>query len=441
MPVSIPSSDPLYKLLPESCLLKNSNIIDTHNRNEYVADLRIKNGIICEIGANLTLNKNEQVFDLTGKYITSGFFDLHVHFREPGLEQAEDVISGCNAAMAGGFTGVAMMPNTTPAMDQIKLFNDLNSRGKSLLVDTYQIPAITTGREGKNIVKMEEFVKNGSLGFSDDGTGIQDSLTMKKALEIASELNVPLMVHSEDDSLKNGSINEGIISKKLNLPGISTLTEDIMIARDILISEYTEGKVHFQHVSTKGAVELIRKAKEKGLKITSEATPHHFSLDETKLLNLDTNFKMNPPLRAQDDVKAIQIGLKDGTIDAIATDHAPHTKESKQKNLENAPFGVIGLETAFGVGYKNLVQSKVLSFMEYLTKLNYYPRKILNLETNLVRTGIAANLVILDLNTKYVIKESSFKSKSSNSCFLGEELTAKAIGVINKNKIYIDGKL
>ncbi len=423
-----------HENLPNKCLLKNGTIIDPVQREEFKKDLLIENGKIVKIAENIN-EENCEVIDCKGKYISTGFFDLHVHFREPGLEQAENIITGSNAAMAGGFTGVLMMANTNPCVDNKFIFRDLNSRKENLLVDAYQVPAVTIGRKGEVLVEMAELVSEGALAFSDDGSGIQKSETMRGALEYSKMFDKPLLVHEEDTSFNIGVMNESLISTELGLPATPTLSEDNMVARDILLTDYTKGRTHFQHISTKQSIEMVRQAKKKGINVTCEVTPHHLYFTDEKIRSFSTNYKMNPPLRSNEDLEAILEGFKDGTIDAIATDHAPHTPESKKKEFNFAPFGVIGLETAFNSSYTKLVLGGYLDLMTLLEKLIVNPRKIINLDYDLLKEGQVANLVVFDTETKTTITEDFFKSKARNSAFIGEELTGKIHAVINKNRI------
>jgi len=427
-----------HKILAEIVIIKNGTIVDSFNNKEYRSDIKIINGNISQISENIIVGENDTIIDVEGKYISSGFFDLHVHFRDPGAGDAENIFTGSNAAMAGGFTGVALMPNTSPCMDNIHLFNELENRAKDLLVEIHQIPSITRGRKGNTLVDMDSFAENGALGFTDDGSGVQSSEIMKKAFEKGRELNKPMMIHSEDETYDIGVMNEGEVSKKLGRAGISNLVEDTMTARDIHISRHTGGKVHFQHISTKGAVNLIRNAKEEGVNVTCEVTPHHFSLTDKMVETFSTNYKMNPPLRTQEDVDAILEGLKDGTIDAIATDHAPHSKEKKSLDFDNAPFGIIGLETAYNAGIKFLVNTKVLTFMDFIKKLNVNPRNIIGLDSDLIKEGKEANLVIFDTDTTWIADKDKMKSMSNNTCYHNEEFSGKVFGVINKNRISIN---
>ncbi|PID27222.1 MAG: dihydroorotase [Candidatus Cloacimonadota bacterium] len=427
---------PEYKNLPVKVLIKNGKIVDPVNGINEIKDIKIIDGVIEEIATKIAVEDDTLVINAEGKYISQGFFDMHVHFRDPGIEQAENIVSGSNAAMAGGFTGVAMMPNTEPCIDNKFLFNDLVSRSKDFLVDCHPIPAITVGRKGEKITEMAELVETGALGFTDDGSGVQSSESSRRALEYSKMFDVPIMVHAQDTSFEPGVMNEGFYSTLLGMAGISNLTEDLMISRDIHIAEYTGGKLHIQHISTKKGVELVRDAKKRGLKVTAEVTPHHFSLTDEKVTTFSTDFKMAPPLRAEDDLKAVLEGLKDGTIDAIATDHAPHTPEKKNVEFDFAPFGVIGLETSFAAGNSNLVKKGILTIESLIEKMAVNPRKILKLDYDLIKVGNKANLTIFDTETEFVVDRFKMKSLSRNTAFNGETLFGKVYHTINNGKIF-----
>ena len=422
--------------LPKSCVIKNGTIIDTFKETEYLSDIKIVNGVITDIKESITTDASDLIIDAKGKYVSSGFMDMHVHLREPGYEQAETFITGSNAAMSGGFTRVALMPNTSPCVDNIFVYNDICRRTENLLVNIHQIPAVTVGREGKALVEMAELNDNGALAFSDDGDGLQSSEAMKGALQYAGMFNVPILVHEEDKTFLDGVMNESFVSTELGMSGIPNIAESTMIARDIEIARYVDGNPHFQHISTIESVKLIREAKKEGLKVSSEVTPHHFSLTDEKVKTFSTDYKMNPPLRTQEDVNEILKGLKDGTIDVIASDHAPHTPEKKNVEFDYAPFGVLGLETLFSVGIKYLVNTNVLSLMEYLKKITTNPRKILNLDNDLIKVGKIAELTIFDIDSEWKVDRRKLLSKSLNTCYHDETLNGQVEVVINNSKIY-----
>lgn len=423
-------------------LLKNSSVINpAQNLNEKEFDILIEDGIIKQTGKNLKLNSDEgKTIDLSGKIIVPGFFDMHVHLREPGREDEETVESGCNAAANGGFTAVACMPNTEPAIDSAEVVEFIKKQASNHLVDVYPVAAASLGRKGEVLSPMAELKDAGAVGFSDDGVAIKSSSLLKRALEYSLMFDLPIIEHCEDESLAGGAMNESINSTLLGLPAIPNVAEDLIVMRDILLAEYTGGRVHIAHISSANAVNMVREAKKKGIKVTAEVTPHHFTLTDDAVKTYDTNTKMNPPLRTRKDVDAIIEGLKDGTIDCIATDHAPHSIEEKEMEFEYAPNGIVGLETSLGLAFTELLHKKILSLEELILKYAINPRKILNLQIPLIQIGSRANLTILDTEIVWTVDKTKFLSKSRNTPFHKKLLTGKAIGVINNCKMFFEGK-
>ena len=424
-------------------LLKNIHLVNPYtNVDEENTSLIIVNGKIEKIG-KLDSNdeKEAKVFDLKGKVVAPGFFDMHVHLREPGREDEETVVTGCNAAAYGGFTGVACMPNTEPAIDSAEVVNFILKQAKNHLVNVYPIGAATIGRKGEVISPMAELFEAGAVGFSDDGVAIKTASVLRRAMEYSSMYNTPIIEHCEDETLAGGSMNEGINSTLLGLPPLSSVAEDLIVGRDILMAEYTGGRVHIAHISSKKSVELVREAKSRGIVVTAEATPHHFTLTDDAVKSYDTNTKMNPPLRTQSDLNAILDGLKDGTIDCIASDHAPHSIEEKEAEFQFAPNGVIGLETQIGLAFSELYHKKVLTLTQLIEKFAINPRKILNLSIPEFKVGETANLTILDPDAVWTVDISKFKSKSRNSPFNKRLLTGRAVGVINNFQMLFEGEL
>lgn len=410
------------------------------NLKEDKVDLLINDGVIAEIGK---LNEKDlgevKSFDLNGKIVVPGFYDMHVHLREPGREDKETVVSGCNSAANGGFTGVACMPNTEPAIDSAEVVSFIKKQAANHLVDVHPIAAATIGRKGEVLSPMAELFEAGAVGFSDDGTAIKTASILKRAMEYAIMYDLPIIEHCEDESLAGGAMNESINSTILGLPPIPSIAEDLIVMRDILMSEYTGAKIHIAHISTKRSVEMVRDAKAKGIKVTAEVTPHHFALTDDAVKTYDTNVKMNPPLRTKADVDAVIEGLKDGTLDCIASDHAPHTIEEKEVEFEYAPNGIIGLETQIGLALTELYHKRLLTLEQLIEKLAINPRKILNLPVPQIKKGESANLTILDLSTVWTVNKSKFLSKSINTPFDKKLLTGKSSGVINKNQMYFNG--
>jgi dihydroorotase len=423
-------------------ILKNVRVVNPEQKLDVdKTNLVLENGVITSIGEvkEKDLN-NSKVFEMEGKVVTPGFFDMHVHLREPGREDEETVITGCNAAANGGFTGIACMPNTEPAIDSAEVVNFIKKQAANHLVDVFPIGAATMERKGEILSPMLELSAAGAIAFSDDGVAIKTSAIVKRALEYSKMLNQPIIEHCEDESLAGGAMNEGTNSTLFGLPPLPSVSEDIIVARDILLAEYTGGKIHIAHISTKKSVELVRDAKQKGINVTAEVTPHHFTLTDDELKTYDTNFKMNPPLRTKTDVKAVIEGLKDNTIDCIASDHAPHSIEEKEMEFELAPNGILGLETQIGLTLTELMHKNILTLGEIIYKMAIMPRRILNLSIPKIEIGEAANLTILDLEEIWNVDRNKFKSKSRNTPFDKMLLKGKPVAAINKAKMFFEDK-
>ncbi len=424
-------------------LLKNIHLINPYtNVDKENSSFLIVNGKIEKMGKfDSNDEKEAKVFDLNDKIVAPGFFDMHVHLREPGREDEETVVTGCNSAAYGGFTGVACMPNTEPAIDSAEVVNFILKQARNHIVDVHPVGAATIGRKGEVISPMAELFEAGAVGFSDDGVAIKTASVLRRALEYSSMYKTPIIEHCEDETLAGGAMNEGINSTILGLPPLSSVAEDLIVGRDILMAEYTGGRVHIAHISSKRSVGLVREAKSKGLAVTAEVTPHHFTLTDDAVKFYDTNMKMNPPLRTQSDLNAILDGLKDGTIDCIASDHAPHSIEEKEAEFQFAPNGIIGLETQIGLAFSELYHKKVLTLAQLIEKFAINPRKILNLAIPEFKVGEIANLTILDPDAVWTVDLSKFKSKSRNSPFNKRLLTGRAIGVINNSQMLLEGEL
>jgi len=407
---------------------KGIQIINPAQKLNITTDLWLKDGIIKEMSNNYA----------KGLTAIPGLFDMHVHFREPGYEYKEDLKSGMNAAANGGFTGVLIMPNTKPPIHDKTVVEYIKSKTKGNLVDVYISGAITQNQDGQHITNMLELNENGVVLFTDDGDSVLNSEVMKRAFEYATPMDLLISQHCEDHSLtQKFDMNESEISIKLGLRGYPSVAEEIILFRDIALAEYCGNRrYHAQHISTKGSVELIRNAKAKGLRVTCEVTPHHIALTDQELTSYDTNYKMNPPLRTQKDVDALIEGLVDGTIDAIATDHAPHSKLEKDVEFDKAPNGIVGLETSFAVCYTNLVATKKLSFERLIELMSINPRKILNLQPIEISKDKPANLTIVDCNEEWIVDSSNFLSKSKNSPFVNKKILGKIRYTINNGKIH-----
>ena len=380
-------------------------------------------------------------YDMAGKIIVPGFFDMHVHFREPGQTHKEDIITGALAAAYGGFTGVLCMPNTKPPVDNIEVIDSLTKKAKGNIVSVYNTACATLGREGKKITDIKSLHEHGALAITDDGSPIADDEIMKGVLEVTAKENIPVIQHCEVMSITNkGIMNEGAVSRNLRVNGIPKASEYEIIKRDIELTKNVKGAhYHVQHISTKEGVELVRKAKREGLNVTAEACPHHFILTDEAVAKYGTNAKMNPPLRSKEDVNAVLEGLRDGTIDVICTDHAPHTEEEKSLPLEKAPFGVIGLETAVGLANTYLVETGIISLDDMIKKMSVNPRKILNLPEIKIQEGEPANFTILDIKSQYTVDVNKFHSKSKNTPYDGWELKGMPAGIVNNYQHLIYG--
>ncbi len=421
-------------------LLKNLQIIDPTLHINQISDIIIENGIIKKIAENINPSDDVKTIEFEKTICTLGFFDMHVHLREPGYEQAETIKTGSDAAAEGGFTAIACMPNTNPTIDTSEVVESILKKSENHIVNVFPIGAVTKGRKGESLSPIYEMHESGAVGFSDDGVAVKTANMVKLALEYSKLIGTPLIEHCEDESLFGGSINEGTISTELGLPPIPSVAEELTIARDILLAQYTQGKLHIAHISTKNSVDLVRNAKAKGLNVTAEVTPHHFSLTENSLRSYDTNYKMNPPLRTEEDVEAIIEGLIDGTIDVIASDHAPHAQEDKEVEFVQAPNGIIGLETEVGLALSELYNKKKLSIEQIIEKLAINPRQILNIEIPQIKIGNKAEFTFLIPDKIWAVNLSQSKSKSKNSPFDKKLLTGKAIGIFNNSKLYLNGE-
>ncbi len=422
-------------------ILKGLRLFNPEQNLDKTSDLLLRDGKIEKIGKiNTSEYKNAKEFNFSGKICVPGLYDMHVHLREPGREDKETVITGSNSAAAGGFTGIACMPNTDPTIDSAEVVRFIVDRAKEHLVDVDPIGAVTKGRKGDNLAPMLELYDAGAVAFSDDGTAVKTASILRSALEYSKMIDSTIIEHCEDESLAGGSMNESIVSTELGLPSIPTVAEDLVVMRGILMAEYTGGKLHTAHLSSKRSVELIRDAKKRGIDVTAEVAPHHFTLTDESVRAFDTNYKMNPPLRQQKDVDAIIEGLKDGTIDCIASDHAPHTIEDKEMEYIYAPNGIVGLETQLGLALTELYHKGILTLSQVVEKLSINPRKILNLEVPQIAVGEKANLTIIDLDFDYEFNLKASKSRSKNSPFNGRKLKGKSVAVVNNSQIYANGE-
>ena len=422
------------KAVPD-ILFKNATVIDPEQETEKQADVLVRDGKLQEVGSVAAASFQGEVVDATGKILCPGFIDLHVHLREPGREDEETVVSGAAAAMAGGFVSVCPMPNTDPPMDNAEVVRFVKQQAEPLLVDVFPIAAVTKNRAGEELAEMGEVVEAGAVAFSDDGDPVATAEILRRAMEYTRMFDVPIIEHCEDKTLTvGGAMHEGAVSTRLGLPGIPGISEDIIVARDILVAEFTGARLHIAHISTAGAVELVRQAKKRGVRVTCEVTPHHFTLDHEAVRDYDPNTKMNPPLRTRQDVEAMLEGLQDGTIDVIATDHAPHSIEEKETEYEVAPFGIIGLETALGLILTQLVDQNVLSLPQAVRKITANPAQVLGVPRGRLAVGEPASLTLFDPKAKWTVDRERFYSKSKNSPFHGWELRGKVFGLYNRGR-------
>ena len=418
-------------------MFKNIHVVDNAEKLDGKMSIVLQNGKIADILDKAPASFDGETWEDENFVLMPGFFDMHVHFREPGREDEETLESGSFTAANGGFTGVACMPNTDPPIDTQEVVNFICEETKGYLVDVYPIAAITKARKGKELAPIGEMVEAGAVAISDDGSPVMNAELMRRALEYSKMFDIPVLGHEEDSNLsRNRHMHEGFYSTKLGIQGIPALSEEIMIARDIMLTEFTGGRFHVCHISSRGGIEQVRQAKAKGLKVSCEVTPHHFTLTDQVVESYDTNTKMNPPLRSDDDRRAIIDGLKDGTIDAIATDHAPHSIEEKEAEFINAPFGITGLETALGLITSQLLDTKILTLNDVYERCVKGPRKILNLEVPRVRSGEDANLTLFNQKENWTYKNSISFSKSQNTPFKDHPLTGRNVVVINKGKLF-----
>ncbi len=418
-------------------LIRGGRLIDPARNMDGVADVYLVQGKVDGIGRNLAAPDGAMVVDASGQVVAPGLIDVHVHLREPGQEDIETIATGAMAAAAGGFSAVCAMPNTDPVTDNQAAVGFIVSRAqRAAKARVYPIGAISVGQKGQQLAEFGELVGAGAVAVSDDGKPVVSSHLMRTALEYARTFGIPVADHCEDPTLSaGGAMHEGIVSTRLGLKGIPAAAEEIMVARDILLAELTGGHVHLCHMSTRGSVELIRRAKEKGIRVTAEACPHHFSLTHERCEGYDTNAKMNPPLREPEDREAIRQGLKDGTIDVIATDHAPHHYDAKEREFDDAPNGIIGLETALGLAITELVESGLLTLPELVARMTTLPARIFNLPGGTLAVGSPADVVVFDPAIEWEVRPDQFFSKSRNTPFGGRRLRGRANVTIVRGQI------
>jgi dihydroorotase len=419
-----------------SLLIKNAVIVNADKMHKTPQDILIEKDKIIQIAPSI--KGDYKTIDAKGKLVLPGLIDIHVHFRTPGQEHKETIETGSKSAVKGGFTTVMCMPNTIPAIDNAMIVEGIIREAKNIgLCNVIPIGAITRGRKDEELVDMDELKKAGCLALSDDGKSVVNSQLMRRAMQYAKMVGILLIQHCEDPLLSNGGVmNEGVNSMFLGVKGDPGISETVIVSRDIELANYLDAPVHMAHMSLKRSVELIRFAKSQGIKITAEACPHHFALTDDALKNFDTNAKVNPPLRTQEDIDAIKQGIKDGTIDCIVTDHAPHTREDKELDLDQAPFGLVGLETSLGLTIKELVKTKILSWEEMVDRMSFAPARIIGLEKKgVIKVGYDADITIIDPDKEWIVKKEDIVSKSKNTPFLGWKLIGSVEQTIYAGKV------
>src|SRR5688572_23553300 len=418
-------------------LIRGGRVIDPSRNTDEVADVYLENGKVGAVGRDIGSPDDALILDATNKIVSPGLIDLHVHLREPGQEELETVATGAMAAAAGGFSAVCAMPNTDPVTDNQAAVGFIVSQAqRAAKARVYPIGAVSLGQKGQQLAEFGELVGAGAVAVSDDGKPVASSHLMRTALEYARTFGIPVADHCEDPTLAaGGAMHEGLVSTRLGLKGVPAAAEEIMVARDILLAELTGGHVHLCHMSTRGSVELIRRAKEKGLRVTAEACPHHFTLTHEACEGYNTNAKMNPPLREPEDRDAIRQALRDGTIDVICTDHAPHHYDAKEREFDDAPNGIIGLETALGLALTELVDNGLLRLSDLVNRMSTMPARIFNLPGRTLPPGAPADVVVIAPAAPWTVRPEEFFSKSRNTPFGGRRLKGRADTTIVRGQV------
>lgn len=415
-------------------LIRGGRVIDPSQNIDRIDDVLVRDGQVVAIGhgGGQPIGKADETIDATGLVVAPGLVDMHVHLREPGREEDETIETGTQAAVAGGFTSVACIPNTEPPIDTQAAVEFIHQKAaRADTCNVFVVACVSRNREGKELAEIGQLVEAGAVAFSDDGAPVYDAELMRRAFEYCRMFDKPILAHEEVLELSRGGVmHEGLVSLVLGLGGMPAAAEEVMIGRDIALSEVTHGRLHAMHVSTAGGVALIREAKKRGARVTAEACPHHFTLTDESLRGFDSNFKMSPPLRTQADVEAIIDGIVDGTIDCIATDHAPHAREKKMLELDRAPFGILGLETAVGLSVTRLVNTGRIGWPRLIEAMSTLPARILGINRGTLRPGAVADITLIDPNLSWRVDVASFRSKSVNSPFDGWTLQGRAVTTI-----------
>lgn len=410
-----------------STLLKNGTVLDYASKTNEKLDILIEDGKITKIEKNLE-EKADKIIDCTNLYIMPGMIDMHCHLREPGFEYKETIETGARSAVKGGFTTICPMPNTKPTPDNVEVLKEIIEKGKKVnLCNVLPYASVTKGEKGEELVEFEKLLKAGAVGFSDDGMPVENARMIRDAMLEVNRIGSFLSEHCEEKSVSAGAINAGKVAEELGVQGVLPEAEEIMAARDIVIAETNNLHTHICHISTKTSVNMIRDAKKRGVKVTCETCPHYYFFTQEEVKVSGTNAKMNPPLRTEEDKQAIIKGLQDGTIDAIITDHAPHSEEEKQKELSKAPNGIIGFETALAATITALVDKKELSYLDLVRLMSYSPAKVLNIDRGEINVGKVADITIFDPEIEYTYTKESIVSKSKNTPFIGKKLKGQVV--------------
>lgn len=419
-------------------VIKQGRLVNPADGTDRVCDIRIDGDKIAEIAEKISVNEGEGItaIDASGKVVMPGLIDLHVHLREPGFEYKETIETGTRAAAHGGVTSICPMPNTNPVIDSPERVRDLLERAKDAPVHVLPVGAVTIGQEGKEIADIRGMKEAGAVALSEDGKSVMDTLVYRKGLGEAAECGIPMFAHCEDKSLIDGGVmNAGKKAEELGLPGITNAVEDVIVARDIFLSKETGNRLHLCHCSTRDSAVLVELAKKQGLPVTGEVCPHHFTMSDDEITEDHGRFKMNPPLRSKEDVQALKEALRDGIMDVISTDHAPHGEEEKNQSMRKAPFGIVGIENSFAIGYTELVREGYLTLSQLIEKMSVNPAKILGIDKGNIAVGKTADVVIADISTEYEINPEEFLSKGKNTPFAGKKVYGRVETTI------VDGRI
>lgn len=418
-------------------LIKHGRVINPETRLDEICDIYIEEGKVSKLGKNLKMEAEREI-DAAGCYVMPGLIDLHVHLRDPGLTHKEDVETGSAAAAKGGFTTIVAMPNTKPPIDSPDRVSYVHVKASQFSpIQILQTGCVTKGMKGEEPADIEEMVKAGIPAITEDGKTVMNAKVYKDAMKLAKDNNIPVFAHCEDsDLVQGGCMNEDKVSKSWGLPGISNSVEDVIVARDILLAQEVGASLHLCHCSTKNCYNMVKMAKEEGIQVTAEVCPHHFTLTSDDMVEGDTNYKMNPPLRTREDLEYLQKGLKEDVFDIISTDHAPHSREEKLECMEKAPFGIVGLETCVALTITELVKTGILTPMQMAEKMSYNPAKVIHLENKgSLSEGKDADITIIDPDAEYVIDPSTFVSKGKNTPFAGRKVSGKVTYTIYDGKV------